>query len=156
MKKIFIIILVLTKFLWTDFSRDNSSEIVTDNVTLLQWQDNSDTNTTTKKWEDALNYCLALTLGSYDDWRLPNIKELLSIADKNKASAPAINNVFQHIAYTPSNLTLYTVLYWSSTTSLDFNDRATTVNFNYGDEMNFFANTVKINDHHIRCVRNGQ
>jgi hypothetical protein len=158
MKNIFIVIIGLSTFLLADFSRNG--EIVTDNITTLEWQDNSDANTTTENWVDAIVYCEGLILGSFDDWRMPNINELLSIADKNKATAPAISNVFKYVAYTPNNLTLYTVLYWSSTTSLDNifhkEDRAYSVSFNYGDEVDTFVHTKKSNSNHIRCVRGGQ
>ena len=160
MKKIFIIIIGLSSFLLADFTK--SGDIVTDNITTLEWQDNSDVNTTTKNWSDAIAYCENLSLGGLDDWRMPNINELLSIADKRKTTAPAINNVFDYVAYTPNNLALYTVLYWSSTTPIEpnYTNTAITVNFNYGDEYYYdFWGDVAVKDsntNYIRCVRGGQ
>lgn len=160
MKYIFIVIIGLSTFLLADFSRNG--DIVTDNITTLQWQDNSETNTTTENWADAINYCEGLTLGGSDDWRMPNINELLSIANKNKITAPAISDVFQYVAYTPNNLTLYTVLYWSSTTPLEtgYTDTAICVTFNYGDEYyyNFWGDVAikDTNTNYVRCVRGGQ
>ena len=62
-----------------DYTRDDSKEIVTDKVTGLQWQDNSEAKTVSKNWSDAKSYCEALTLGGHNDWRLPTIEELESM-----------------------------------------------------------------------------
>ncbi|OJF76335.1 MAG: hypothetical protein BKP49_07630 [Treponema sp. CETP13] len=67
---------------------DNGDGTVTDNVTGLTWtQELSDASMV---WEDADDYCDSLTTGGYDDWRLPNIKELQSIVDYS-GSFPAID-----------------------------------------------------------------
>jgi hypothetical protein len=56
---------------------DKGDGTVTDNVTGLVWaQDQSEFPT---RWEDAATYCNNLTLGGYDDWRMPTLKELWSI-----------------------------------------------------------------------------
>ena len=34
------------------------------------------------KWNDAIKYCEELAYGGHDDWRLPTVKELVSIVDK--------------------------------------------------------------------------
>ncbi|MCK5788736.1 MAG: DUF1566 domain-containing protein [Chlamydiia bacterium] len=153
MKKLFLILIGLSSLALADFTKNG--DIVTDNITTLQWQDNTDANQTTEKWTDAIIYCENLAVGGFSDWRMPNINELLSIANKNKTSAPAISNTFKYVAYNPNDLTSYSILYWSSTTSHYFNDRAYTVNFNYGDEYNYGTNTEKDNLHNIRCVRGG-
>jgi hypothetical protein len=36
-------------------------------------------------WEDALAYAESSTLAGYDDWRLPNVKELQSIVDYTRS-----------------------------------------------------------------------
>ena len=159
MKKIILLLIGLNLTLIAGFEK--VGDVITDDISQLQWQDNSDAKAIKKNWFDALTYCEALSLGEEDDWRLPNIKELLSIADKNKNTPPAINSTFTNVAYTPENLSLYTVLYWSSTTPLETNytDTAMTVNFNYGDEYyyDFFGNVAlkETNMNHVRCVRGG-
>ena len=35
----------------------------------------------TQKWQDALNSCKNLDFAGYTDWRLPNVRELLSLID---------------------------------------------------------------------------
>ena len=67
---------------------DNGDGTVTDNLTGMIWLKNANCDGT-KTWTGALNYCnnlangaCGLTDGSVaDDWRLPNIKELLSLID---------------------------------------------------------------------------
>jgi hypothetical protein len=62
---------------------------VTDNLTGLMWAKDADA-IRPEDWEDALAYCNALILGGHDDWRLPNVKELLSLIDfgKNNPALP--------------------------------------------------------------------
>jgi hypothetical protein len=53
----------------------------------------------------ALLYCEELTLAGHDDWRLPNVRELLSILDYGRL--PPVDSVFGPIS--PLGW------YWSST-----------------------------------------
>ncbi len=69
----------------------------------------------TMDWDDTIDNSLALVYAGHDDWRLPNIKELVSIVDYGE-NAPAID-----AAFFPNILD---VVYWSSTTSNDVNTRA--------------------------------
>jgi hypothetical protein len=139
MKKIFIILLGLSVSIWADFSRDNSTSIVTDNSTGLQWQD--DVNIT-KTWTEAIDYCEALTLGTYSDWRLPNQNELRSIADRTKIN-PAMDSTFQNVV---------SYYYWSSNTVVGDEGNAWLVGFSNGDGSWYF----KSYSGYGRCVRDGQ
>ncbi|MFA7108447.1 MAG: DUF1566 domain-containing protein [Sphaerochaetaceae bacterium] len=56
---------------------DNGDGTVTDNVTGLLWA--QDLSEASMSWESAGEYCESLTLGGYDDWRLPTLKELWSL-----------------------------------------------------------------------------
>jgi hypothetical protein len=60
---------------------DNGDGTVTDTMTGLMWFKNESGPFV---WENALIYCEGLTFAGYDDWRMPNIKELLSIVDFNR------------------------------------------------------------------------
>jgi len=89
--------------------RDDNKKIVIDNFTFLQWQDNESVQ---KQWENDSNpsdtaqtYCSALSLGDYNDWRLPSIEELNTLV--HKSNFPRIDDEFQFTS--PS-------FYWSSTT----------------------------------------
>jgi len=55
---------------------DNGDGTVTDNVTGLMWQQTMDAKMT---YSEALKYANDNTLGGYNDWRIPNIKELFSL-----------------------------------------------------------------------------
>ncbi|WP_317855410.1 DUF1566 domain-containing protein [Chakrabartyella piscis] len=50
-----------------------------DNNTGLTWITIPDGGKMT--WEEAVAYCESLTIGGYDDWRLPTVEELFSISD---------------------------------------------------------------------------
>jgi len=56
---------------------DNGDGTVTDTATRLMWEQNKGPSGRT--WQDADNYCAALTLAGHDDWRLPTIWELFSV-----------------------------------------------------------------------------
>jgi len=144
MRRIPLSMIALSAMTMADFSR-SSDGIVTDNTTTLQWQDDySDNNGSVKetKWEDAIDYCEALTLGGYDDWRLPNFNELYSITDHTKSN-PAIDTTFQDVV---------SDYYWSSTTVVGLEDYAWGVGFSYGDDSGFY----KSSNNDVRCVRDGQ
>lgn len=147
MKKIILITLALSAFLWADFTRDDVNNTVTDNTTKLMWQDdNNGTVGAGMDWESAISHCEALTLGGYADWRLPNFNELYSIADRS-TSNPAIDVIFQNVEST-SNLDYY----WSSTSIVSDLSTAWEVSF-FGGWSNVGANKVDLN--FVRCVRGG-
>lgn len=124
-------------FLQADYIRDDIKEVVLDTTTNLMWQD--DATPASKTWLDAIAYCEALTLGSFS-WRLPNLNELHTIADKTRSS-PAINPVFTNVI---SNL------YWSSTTTYKPDtSSARWINFDNGSGYT----SVKTLTRYVRCVR---
>ena len=139
MRRILLITIGLSVSIWADFTRDNNTQIVTDTNTKLQWQDNESVS---KNWIEAIDYCEALTLGGYNDWRLPNQNELRSIIDRSK-SWPAISSTFQNVV---------SFYYWSSTTTVDDKDDAWSVYFGYG----FSHRDGKSYVDYVRCVRDGQ
>jgi len=144
MRRIPLSMIALSAMAMADFSR-SSEGIVTDNTTKLQWQDDySDNGGSVKgaKWEDAIDYCEALTLGGYDDWRLPNFNELYSITDHSK-NYPAIDTTFQAIV---------SRTYWSSTTVVGRESEAWGVYFDYGH--GYWVR--KSDSFYVRCVRDGQ
>ena len=57
---------------------DNGDGTVTDLNTGLMWQQDPGPKVT---YQEAMNRAQNLTLGGYDDWRLPSIKELYSLMD---------------------------------------------------------------------------
>lgn len=56
--------------------KDNGDGTVTDNVTGLMWQKDMAEK---MSYSEAVSYANSSKLGGYDDWRIPNIKELFSL-----------------------------------------------------------------------------
>ena len=130
------------------FIRENG--VVGDRKTNLMWQDtygnynptNSITYYTT--WGAAIDYCEELSLGGYDDWRLPNINELLSIIDYYRNDPAIISDEFNAIKNN---------YYWSSTTDVKNPKQAWSVNFESSNTKMF----DKLNNKwFVRCVRGGR
>jgi hypothetical protein len=99
---------------------DNGDGTVTDNLTGLIWLQNA-SRFGQVDWYSALIACNDLAADDADlrdgsvagDWRLPNVKELLTLIDYGRFS-PALpdNNLFDNVQFEP---TLDN--YWSSTTN---------------------------------------
>lgn len=117
---------------------DNANGTITDTTTELVWQQTSDSSTRT--WQQSLDYCNDLSLAGQNDWRLPNIKELESIVDVT-AVAPTIN-----IGYFPAT---NASSYWSSTSYGDSTGKAWHVGFDYGG----IYYRDKEFSHYVRCVQ---
>ncbi len=83
-----------------------SSQIISDELSGLEWQTNDSGRT--MDWKGALRYCESLDYGGHSDWRLPNVKELQSIVDYRKHD-PALDLNFFHITDRKG-------WFWSSTT----------------------------------------
>jgi hypothetical protein len=118
---------------------DNGDGTVTDSAAGLMWQKGYAYN---KTWGSALEYCnneLVLPANnSYTDWRLPNIKELMSMIDHN-LSDTAID-----LTYFPYS----SAFYISSTTYATSTGSAWSVDFSNGYAMGYGKST-----HRVRCVR---
>lgn len=92
-------------------------------------------------WKDALNQAEVASFAGYDDWRLPNIKELASIVEINQHK-PAIN---KHIFFnTPS------AVYWSSSPHVKKANSVWAIDFSYGYSYHY---NKKHSTNHIRLVR---
>ncbi len=100
---------------------DNGDGTISDLSTGLMWQKSDDGNTS--DWEEALDYSENLSLAGYDDWRLPNIKELQSIVDYSKSmqttGTAAIDDLFSLSEIRDPNGEVNYGFYWSSTTHQD-------------------------------------
>lgn len=108
----------------------------------LEWQDNSEAKTTKLNWSDAKAHCQNLSLGGYEDWRLPTIQELQSIVDIGKKE-PTIKRRFNNV--TSSS-------YWSSSEYVSDAKYAWVVYFGLGVTYS----DAKANEGSVRCVRAGQ
>lgn len=99
---------------------DNGDGTVTDKETNLTWMKEDDGKRRT--WEDAKEYCEKVKLPG-KGWRLPTVKELISIVDYDK-HGPCIDPVF---------IDTQTAYYWSSTPFAGDSGNAWIVNFSYGN-----------------------
>jgi hypothetical protein len=74
-------------------------------------------------WKAALAWAESLDYAGYDDWRLPNAKELQSIVDYSRSPAttnsPAMDPLFQCTPIEDERGQLNFGFYWTSTTHLD-------------------------------------
>jgi hypothetical protein len=126
---------------------DNGNGTVTDSNTGLMWQQGEPGNMT---WTDALSYCDALILGGNSGWRVPNVKELLSIVDYASTSSATINTTFFPNVNTGT-------MYWSSTTDVSSN---TGNNAKYAWGVSFGGGLTpddfKSESDYVRCVLSGQ
>ena len=77
-----------------DIEGTTEEPVVTDHVTGLQWQQNTTLENGGVDWKAALAHCEGLLYAGNDDWRLPDVTELLSIVDEKKEEAPAINTFY--------------------------------------------------------------
>jgi hypothetical protein len=132
---------------------DNGNGTVTDNLTDLIWLKTADCFGL-ETWQQALSDANTLSTGecglgdgSEDgDWRLPNIKELLSLVDYSQVN-PAIPSGHPFSDVTSD-------FYWSSTSSAVGGgaDNAWVVNFSMGDD----GDEDKNFPYHVWPVRGGQ
>jgi len=133
---------------------NEDGKTVTDRSTGLVWQ--KEKADAAKSWQGALAYCQDLFLAEIDDWRLPNVNELLSLIDYDKPvtqdNTAAVNSILQkhtEPAY-----------YWSSTSQLmavpvggslyDPYRHACIVDFSKG-KKSWYQN--KTSPYYIRAVR---
>jgi fibronectin type 3 domain-containing protein len=123
---------------------DNGNGTVTDNVTGLLWEKGF--SSSTMSWDAALLKCGAHTLGGYNDWRLPNIRELFSIADRSGYNPAIDTTYFSYYGYANTNL-------WSSTTFAQLSTIAFVFEPYYG--RNLTAQKTDATKTRVRCVRGG-
>lgn len=98
--------------------QDNGDGTVGDLATGLMWQ--QDDSGAAMDWQGALSYAEDLTLAGYDDWRLPNAKELQGIVDYTRSPATtasaAIDPVFGATVIIDEGGQTNYPFYWTSTT----------------------------------------
>ena len=114
--------------------------IVKDPSTNLMWEDTKHVEDGQVTYLEANSYCEDLKLGEHTDWRVPTLKELISIVDY-KRHEPAILKEFSRVDQDK--------LYWSSTQYTNKSTEFWGVDFEDGDTDNASA----IYDRRVRCVR---
>jgi len=106
--------------------QDNGDGTITDNATGLMWTQNDDGEGMI--WEDALSYAENFEFAGYDDWRLPNAKELQSILDYTRApsvtNSPAVDPLFNCTVITDEGGGDNYPFYWTGTTHASWQEDA--------------------------------
>lgn len=123
--------------------------VVTDSVTGLIWQGCpagqsgsmcGSGSAASYTWQQALKYCESLTWSGETNWRLPSIKELVSVVDDRFVSPSVDVTLFPG---TPLSF------FWASSSWAVGNQAAWVVSFTYGDS----DGSNKPNANNVRCVR---
>lgn len=129
------------------FVQDDVKNIVFDTtISQLMWQDDNQTSTLEKTWSEAIDYCENLSLGGFDDWRLPSIDELLTLSDFGEYQTgiiPAITHISEYRSY------------WSSSKDLSDANDAWQIGFGMSGMPQTFTRD-KTNIFSVRCARGGQ
>jgi arylsulfatase A-like enzyme len=123
---------------------DNQDQTITDNATQLMWQKNDSESI---NWLDAIDQCQNTTTASYNDWRLPNAKELQSIVDYNRSpdttNSAAINPIFNSTAIINEESITDWGYYWASTTHVDSNNDGSNATYiSFGRALGYMNTNV--------------
>nr|WP_252737897.1 DUF1566 domain-containing protein [Marinobacter salexigens] len=127
--------------------RDAAQQVVVDKDNGLMWQDAPENALTKRDWAASIHHCEATTFAGFDDWRMPNINELLYVLP---------NNVFQHqseLVFPPGTHWTYQASfrqpYWSSTTNYQEDTQAWAI-----ESLSFNSERFSKSDqYYVRCVR---
>jgi len=122
-----------------------------DNVTGLIWEVKTDDGTlhdmvNVYSWSDTIDFITAVNnehFGGFSDWRMPTIKELLSIVNCDQ-SYPSID-----IFFFPKTISYH---YWSNNTKVSATSSAWYASFSYGYSGSDRAKTYRF---YVRAVRGG-
>lgn len=99
---------------------DNGDGTITDRATGLMWM-RADSGKAIN-WQEALKYAEDLAYAGYDDWRLPNAKELQYIVDYSRSpdttGSPAIDSIFRTTSIVNEAGKKDYPCFWTSTTHL--------------------------------------
>jgi len=138
---------------WANYNSErftnNGDGTVTDNATGLMWVQNPSSAGigATYNWASAIATCEALDYASHTDWRLPNIKELISIVDYGRYSGDTQSDIaMADKTYFPGIQANY---YWSSTIYTPNTGGAIAIHFGNGDSWakdrsSFYHNVIAV------------
>ena len=121
---------------------DNNDNTISDNATGLMWDKTGSSEG--MNWETSLAYAQEKNsekyLG-YDDWRLPNAKELHSIVDYDRSptetNSAAISSIFDIATITDEKGENNYPCYWTSTTHYDGPSPSKAVYISFGEALGY-------------------
>jgi hypothetical protein len=125
---------------------DHGNGTVTDKVSGLMWAKNAQEIPLKMTWHEAITTCNDIIFAGFDDWRLSNIREILSLIDYGTTD-PALPHGHPFINVSPAQS------YWSSTTSSADSAQAWHVEIQHG---NIRPHDKAKNIHHVWPVRRGR
>lgn len=135
---------------------ENGDGTVSDLATGLMWQQSDDG--IARDWQEALFYAEVSELAGYDDWRLPNAKELQSIVDYTRSpqttNSPAIDPVFETTEINdPDGNPGHYPYFWTGTSHLDgVNPYASAAYIAFGEGLGKM-NGILMDVHGAGCQR---
>ncbi len=122
---------------------DNYDGTISDLATGLTWQQGD--SEIGVNWESSLNYCVDLDLGGYEDWRLPDIKELQSILDYTRSpsytNSAAIDPIFLIGSILNEKGVIDYPYFWSSTSHVNYRIGGTSASYiAFGEGLGYMRN----------------
>ncbi|WDP92757.1 MAG: DUF1566 domain-containing protein [Desulfobacter sp.] len=114
---------------------DNGDGTVMDLRTGYLWQQADDGKD--RSWQAAGDYCSALELGGHSGWRMPEFKELETVAEYGRSQYEMSRAFSYHAAS-----------YWTATPHKRHPEKAATIGFSVADSIAY----PKTGSHRVRCV----
>jgi len=136
MKYLYLILIISTILFSSNF--ENITKSVIDNKSNIMWQDNIEVTQYKENIIMAKIYCSELILNGYTNWKLPNIKQLITIVDPTNKRY--INKKFKFVSGSR---------YISTTKFILDNSKLWYIDFKNG-QLGYKKNDLKYN---IRCLR---
>ncbi len=131
---------LLTAPAWAEFTEQGNGTVL-DTQSDLIWQQGNDQNQNKgRTWDQARDYCQALVLDGYTDWRLPDKDELAGLVNTKRVD-PAIDPIFA----------AQSAGYWTASDLVSNSKSAWTILFYYGALTALDKDTYQ----NVRCVRAG-
>ncbi len=112
-----------------DFT-DNEDGTVSDNLTGLLWEQKTEENEpNTYTHNDAIAYCENLSLGDYDDWRVPTRREYSTILNLGTLS-PALDTTY--FPFYSTVIAENDIYYWTASDYHDDNTKVWKIQISFG------------------------
>jgi lysozyme family protein len=132
---------------------DNKNGTISDQATGLMWLQADSSQAMT--WQEALAWAENLEYGGYDDWRLPNAKELQSLIDYGRApdvtGSAAIDPLFMSSSIKNEGGALDYPFYWTGTTHVENGSGDYAVYLSFGRALGWM-DTPSTNGHELMDV----